>query len=180
MCGNSFNIVGVGREVVKGTKNMKDDRGKAARAKEADELTEGEHVAAYVKTEPEPWVLGKVVKTAWCQADCGHNLRAKRGEKLEPGEKYFTVRKLESGCGSSELHCAEVEGDEGLLVVPACNLVASDVVLVLPTMYRGAKEAALGTEYDEMSRAETTKVMACLHACLPKRESARIWGRCPQ
>jgi len=119
MCGNSFNIVSVGRETVKGTKNMKDDRGKTARAKEAGDLKEGEYVAAYVKTESEPWVLGKVVKTVWCQADCGHNLRGKRGEKLEPGEKYFTVRKLESGHGSSELHCAEVEGDEGLLVVPA-------------------------------------------------------------
>ena len=95
MCGNSFNIVSVGREMVKGTQNLKDDRGKAARAKEADELMEGEYVAAYVKTEPEPWVLGKVVKTAWRQADCGHNLRGKRGEKLEPGGKYFTVQKLD-------------------------------------------------------------------------------------
>jgi hypothetical protein len=125
-------------------------------------------------------VLGKVVKTVWCQADYGHNLRGKRGEKLGPSEKYFAVRKFESGYGSSELHHAEVEGDEGLLVVPACNLVASNVVLALPTMYRGAKKAALGTEYGEMSRAETTKVMACLSAHLPKRESARIWRRCPQ
>ena len=166
--------------MVKGTQNLKDDRGKAARAKEADELMEGEYVAAYVKTESEPWVLGKVVKAAWRQADCGHNLRGKRGEKLEPGEKYFTVQKLESGYGSSELHYAEVDGDEGLLVVPACNLVASNVLLVLPEIHRAAKEAALGHEYDELGRAETTKVMACLYAYLPKRESARIWGRCPQ
>jgi hypothetical protein len=121
-------------------------------------------------------VLGKVVKTVWCQADCSHNLRGKRGGKLEPGEKCFTVRKLGSGCGSSELHHAEVEGDEGLLVVPACNLVASNVVLVLPTMHRGAMEAALGTEHDEMSRAETTKVMACLHACLPNGKAPGFGG----
>ena len=119
-------------------------------------MTEGECVAAYVKTGPGPWVLGKAIKTAWCQSDCGHNLRGKREEKLEPGEKHFTVRKLESGCGSSELHYAEVEGDEGLLVVPACNLVASNVVLVLPTMCRGAMESALGPEHDDMGRAETT------------------------
>ena len=75
---------------------MEDDRGKAARAKEAGELIEGEHIAAHVKTEPEPWVLGKATK-----ADCGQGLRGKRGEKLEPGEKDFTVRKLESGYGLS-------------------------------------------------------------------------------
>ena len=55
--------------MVKGTKNKKDDRGKTARAKEAGDLKEGEYVAAYVKTESEPWVLGKVVKTVWCLAD---------------------------------------------------------------------------------------------------------------
>jgi hypothetical protein len=182
MYGNSFNIVSVGREVVKGTKNVKDDRGKTARAKEAGDLKEGEYVAAHVKTESEPWVLGKVIKSIWCQADCGHNLRGKRGEKLEPGENYFTVRKLDSGYGSSELHYghAEVEGDEGPLAVPACNLIASGVVLVVPSMHHLAKEVALGTEYGDVSRTETTKVMACLHAHLPMRESARIWGRCPQ
>ena len=180
MCGNSFNIVSVGREAVKGTKNVKDDRGKTVRAKEAGDLKEGEYAAAYVKTESEPWVLGKAIKSIWRQADCGRNLRGKRGEKLEPGENHFTVRKLESGDGSSELHYAEVEGDEGLLAVPACNLIASSVVLVVPSMRRLAKEAALGAEYGDLSRAETTKVMACPYAYLPKRESARIWGRCPQ
>jgi hypothetical protein len=55
MHGNSFNIVSVGRETVKGTKNMKDDRGKTARAKEAGDLKEGECVAAHVKAESEPW-----------------------------------------------------------------------------------------------------------------------------
>jgi hypothetical protein len=68
---------------------------------EAGELMEGECIAAHVKTEPEPWVLGKVTKAAWYQADCDQGLRGKRGEKLEPGEKDFTVRKLESGYGLS-------------------------------------------------------------------------------
>ena len=77
--------------MAKGTKNMEDHRGKAARAQEAGELIEGEHVAACVKTEPEPWVLGKVVKAAWCQADCGRNLRGKRGEKRGPSKKCFAV-----------------------------------------------------------------------------------------
>ena len=53
---------------------------------------------------------------------------------MEPGVKYFAVRKLETGFGPNDFYQQEVEGDEGLLAAPAASLVASKLALLLPKM----------------------------------------------
>ncbi len=143
---------------VKGTKKVRDDYGNSARTKLAGELTVDEYFAAMVDTESEAWVIGKVVRTLWAQADCGQVVNGKRGERIEPSTQYFTIRKMDKGLApaggiASDFFYLEVEGDEGLLVVPATGLLVRGLILVLPEMSWKAKEEALGEkEWGAMDR----------------------------
>ena len=186
LCGPANNIVAVKRKKVKGTKNVRDDYGTSARTKLAGELTVHEYVAAMVDTESEAWVIGKVVRTLWTQADCGQVVNGKRGERIEPSTQYFTIRKMDKGLApaggiASDFYYLEVEGDEGLLVVPATGLLVRGLVLVLPEMSWKAKEEALGEkEWGAMDRIATLAMFQSLYTYLPQRERLRIWERCPQ
>ena len=82
LCGPANNIVAVKRKQVKGTKKVRDDYGNSARSKLAEELMVDEYVAAMVDTESEAWIIGKVMRTLWTQADCGQAVKGKRGERI--------------------------------------------------------------------------------------------------
>ena len=186
LCGPANNIVAVKRKKVQGTKKVRDDYGNSARTKLAGELTVDEYIAAMVDTESEAWVIGKVVRTLWTQADCGQVVNGKRGERIEPSTQYFTIRKMDKGLApaggiASDFYYLEVEGDEGLLVVPATGLLVRGLVLVLPEMSWKAKERALGEkEWGAMDRIATLAMFQSLYTYLPQRERLRIWERCPQ
>ncbi len=105
----------------------------------------------------------------------------KRGEPIEPNQQFLTVRKLDSGYGDSGFMYMEVEGEEGLLVVPAVNLIASQVLIVLPQMRRQQKEDVLGEkEYGNMERNACAVLFRSLYLYLPQRERERIWEAYPQ
>ena len=57
--------------------------------------------------------------------------------------------------------------------MPAANLVASKLALLLPKMTTREKEAAIAIGIDErgdMDRAEISALFRSLHSCLPQRE----------
>lgn len=123
----------------------------------------------------------KILKKVWTSGDSAQTLFGKRGEPIEPNQQFFTVRKLDSGYGDSGFMYMEVEGEEGLLVVPAVNLIASQVQIVLPQMRRQQKEDVLGEkEYGNMERNACAVLFRSLYLYLPQRERERIWGACPQ
>ena len=141
----------------------------------------GEHCAFAIESEAEPWVVGKLRRKVWQQGDSDVTMFGKRGEPVKSGGEYFTVQKLDPGYGDSGFQCLEVDGDEGILIVPAKNLIARKIALALPSMSRSEKEAVIGPEeYGDMDRAACSALFRSTHSHLPQRERERIWGLCPQ
>ena len=107
-------------------------------------------------------------RKVWQQGDADVTMLGKRGEPVKSGEEYFTVQKLDSGYGDSEHKYMEVDGDEGILIVPAKNLIARELAVVLPLMSRNQKEAAIGPdEYGDMDRAACSAFFRSLYSYLP-------------
>ena len=87
---------------------------------------------------------------------------------MKSGEEYFTVQKLDSGYGDSGYQYLEVDGNEGILIVPAKNLIARKIGVVLPSMSRLEKETVIGAdEYGDMDRAACSAFFRSLYSYLP-------------
>ena len=181
LCGPADNVLYFPRKEVKGTKNRPEKTGDAARTQLARTMEVGEHCAFAIESEAEPWVVGKLRRKVWQQGDSDVTMLGKRGEPVKSGEEYFTVQKLDSGYGDSGYQHLEVDGDEGILIVPAKNLIARKIGVVLPSMSRSEKEAVIGPEeYGDMDRAACSALFRSVYSYLPQREREKIWGLCPQ
>ena len=181
ICGDADNVVPVRRKVIAGTKDRADKTGGEMRQQAAQSLDIGDIAAFWVKSESEPWCLGRVLKSLWKSEDSGlPSWRGQRRELIHPNREYFTVQKIEGGVGSNDFFYEELEGDEGVLVVPGANLIKANVNMVKPRMLKREKEKLLGNEYWEMCAAETRILFASQYLYLPQCERQLIWQHCPQ
>jgi hypothetical protein len=126
----------------------------------------GAVVAAHSKKEPEAWFLGVAVKTSHKP---NVTFARHRRERVEKGEWHVETRKLHEAISGKNQH-ERIDGDEGLLHVPAGCVVLTDVTVVTNAMSRTASKGDMGEERGTLPRGTMNAILRSPHTCLPKLE----------
>jgi len=177
VCGPANNVVRVPKAKVQGTATTRTGTAAAMRLEIGRAAMEGDVVACFVKTEPEAWFLGRVVKTAF-KANC--RFKGRRGELVTEDIEHVEVQRLEEVLWKVSRSYEPNTDKDGLLYVPACNIVKCKVSLLPPKSTRRSAMNVLGEEWDSMPRKEGSELLASPYLHLPLRERVEIWAVCPQ
>ena len=111
----------IDRDPKRGTVLHTCDIGKEAREEAATAAKRGTLVAAHCATEPEAWLLGRVLEEYWVARS---STRGNRGEKMVKGSPYLTLMKIQECVGGTHFF-EELEGEEGEVRVPAENIICT-------------------------------------------------------
>ena len=102
-----------------------------------------------------------------------------RGERVVEGEWHLEVRKLEDAVTAANYY-EEVPESDGVMHLQVNQVIAIDLVAVTPEMGRSAKIAALGSEWDNLSRKEGRDLLASQYTYLPAAQRELVWLVCPK
>jgi hypothetical protein len=176
MCAVANNVVAVAKEASTTTQITRSSVRAEEHVEAVRAVSVGAVVAAHSKKEPEAWFLGVVVKTLYKPnaTFVGH-----RRERVEEGEWHVEIRKLHEAIAGKNQY-ERIDGDEGLLHVPAECVVLTDVTVVTNSMSRTAAKDAIGEEWDTLPRGTMNAILRSPYMYLPKPERERVWLNCPK